>query len=1243
MSQLIKPANYNNTELILSFEGAQDIFFPFDGTLIISPINSNSQITDEGIYHWLFTSFLLPIRNPGQGNISNLRQGKKFQPLRGFDNQIFTFGEKTILFFIANDPVYDNSESKKAHECVSALPWVVAIELDKIDINRQQLGPLTKQKGVPVKNCITDFPSSNLCGNIYAFDFAGMQIDTYSALNALSIEPLGLSQELLVQFVNLHGSPCKNLQNILYDNKSIDPEFSRADVQILEPKANSLFKIPNFTQPQICFEFTHPSAQVCAWPQGSLEKQNQSVAFRLEKPATNLVECRRFLRICVFNPEDEFQTKAGGVIDTATNRFDKNNFRVFTTNNYVKVFNNGQPFFKDFYEQVGELSGSGQLLLTNWTAHPHSYLTGSLDLYRVAKTGKESQEVHDGLEKLKETGYLVKVEDTDTQVFFPQQSNVFSGKLKVKTAEGVVQEGFCQEGYTTFLRLKNIQQVVNCIQAQWKNDKGQANYQEVNIGPFDTAGREVNVATQFAATWFELGIGDQDPPEAILKIKVAAEDIETAIGKKVNEVQLLILNVTAGWLVLKMLSAEIILSSLTAQDNLLVALVNASASPDSFSREDFITGFREFKYSDEQNRLGMIPYHEKELGGLLRQAIAKGVEVKALFWDNMLFRLKNEIKSSTSTQKDMSGNANNQAIANCINRVVNGKSGGAVVDRSARALGSFHQKASVLVEKKGNSPSQITAYVGGMDLGIGRWDTQYHFHEDPDRQAGFWHDVQVKICGDAAEDVFKNFQQRWNVLKKLKDKQDSKGIPELGVDRLNQILELPQTTSKAVVNNAFVQINRTIPGKSMHANISGAYTDNGSEKIYVDETGELGARASYLLAIQNARKFIHIEDQYFFDLELALELHNALAREDGPEFLILVLPKVLDEMGAIDNLLYKLRNVAIEIVKYGVEDQPVIGLKPKNKMVPANSQNCNKDVSSKIVVCTSINDLGKAVYVHSKHMIVDDLWMTIGSSNMGYRSMTYDFEIDAAIIGNKLYKGGTEVVRNQRVEIWRQLLNLPVAMSPILQDPYAGFKLFKRIAGQEAANVPDTNLLPFKKAHVKGLDLSNFPKIGESGTVVSLTPEDDEFWWLIGLVADPDGRVLEESNYLSSLFKYPPQEFVKVTLDFAGPTGNSCVTELRKYLDAQIGVEIQVSVTREDSATALLFETLPIKSEGNNEITIEGPAVLFVPFAGKSTIQAKVFRKSPGDSLPVELPYGGQVTVSETWSKPFQESKISIG
>ena len=45
-------------------------------------------------------------------------------------------------------------------------------------------------------------------------------------------------------------------------------------------------------------------------------------------------------------------------------------------------------------------------------------------------------------------------------------------------------------------------------------------------------------------------------------------------------------------------------------------------------------------------------------------------------------------------------------------------------------------------------------------------------------------------------------------------------------------------------------------------------------------------------------------------------------------------------------------------------------------------------------------------------MIVDDIWASIGSSNLGYRSMTYDGEINCDVIDGEIVRGVRRYARD---------------------------------------------------------------------------------------------------------------------------------------------------------------------------------------------------------------------------------------
>ena len=87
------------------------------------------------------------------------------------------------------------------------------------------------------------------------------------------------------------------------------------------------------------------------------------------------------------------------------------------------------------------------------------------------------------------------------------------------------------------------------------------------------------------------------------------------------------------------------------------------------------------------------------------------------------------------------------------------------------------------------------------------------------------------------------------------------------------------------------------------------------------------------------------------------------------------------------------------------------------------------------------NKSGQFTYVHAKNMIVDDVWASIGSSNLGYRSLTSDSELNCDVVDGAIVRGARRYARNLRVELWREHLRLGSGGGPMVLDPRRGFEM----------------------------------------------------------------------------------------------------------------------------------------------------------------------------------------------------------
>jgi phosphatidylserine/phosphatidylglycerophosphate/cardiolipin synthase-like enzyme len=404
--------------------------------------------------------------------------------------------------------------------------------------------------------------------------------------------------------------------------------------------------------------------------------------------------------------------------------------------------------------------------------------------------------------------------------------------------------------------------------------------------------------------------------------------------------------------------------------------------------------------------------------GVLRAAVAAGVEVRALLWRQL--------------QVDPNYHTNNVAAVAAINGLSSTMPplGQAILDDVGRTTGSHHQKAVVTENADGR-----VAFVGGIDLALGRWDSTEHRPNDSRSQNGRtatddepwlgWHDVHCRIQGPAVDDVELNFRQRWNHNPDAET--DDRTLTPAPAEPIEPIADASH----------FVQINRTIPPGLA------AYT------FVPQDTGDAGIRAARLNAIRKARRFIYLEDQYLTmvngddyaallasaspltfeptDREaMAAALRERLVGPDPVQFVAILIPRTLVEEPAFANMvLYEMRRRFLTFLTHGLTDE---------------------EKRERLLVFHLRNEAGVSTYVHAKTIVVDDVWASIGSSNMGYRSMTYDTEINCDVVDGAITRGSRPFARDLRVRLWAEHLRLLPKDHHLVVDPRKGFELLRRAA-----------------------------------------------------------------------------------------------------------------------------------------------------------------------------------------------------
>ena len=453
------------------------------------------------------------------------------------------------------------------------------------------------------------------------------------------------------------------------------------------------------------------------------------------------------------------------------------------------------------------------------------------------------------------------------------------------------------------------------------------------------------------------------------------------------------------------------------------------------------------------------------LMGILRAAISAGVDVRAQLWRQQ--------------QENPDFKTDNTAAVLFINRDEGGLRGQAILDAEGRTVGSHHQKAVVVQNVDGR-----LAFVGGVDLALGRWDTPEHLPNDERARGGRnianegFHDTHTMIEGPAVDDVETNFRQRWNAH------------PDSVLGGRTPVSVRPPAELIDPIPDAshFVQINRNMPqGVPSFSFLNPAH-------------GDPGGRLARVNAIRQARRYVYIEDQYLTMVDtadhaallasatpltfvpsdpdtIAAALRERIVGPTPLDFVAILIPRRLGEDPRFaDGVLYEMRKRFITFLTHGLTDE---------------------QKRERLLIYHLRNRSGQFTYVHAKNMIVDDIWASIGSSNLGYRSMTYDGEINCDVIDGEIARGLRRYARDLRIALWREHLRLGPAGGPLVLEPRRGFEMLRAAAEGNLAR-PHA-VAPYDPAFI-GEDLT------EPGAPPLYDPANPNHEIVRTHLIDPDGR-----------------------------------------------------------------------------------------------------------------------------------------
>jgi phosphatidylserine/phosphatidylglycerophosphate/cardiolipin synthase-like enzyme len=392
---------------------------------------------------------------------------------------------------------------------------------------------------------------------------------------------------------------------------------------------------------------------------------------------------------------------------------------------------------------------------------------------------------------------------------------------------------------------------------------------------------------------------------------------------------------------------------------------------------------------------------------------------------------------------------------------------GVTID-DVKHFGVYHQKFVVGKTGDGN----FFGYLGGIDINSDRIDSPLHRAQFP------FHDVQARLTGPAVKDLAQSFAERAIF---------DHGTPPFAI---------PPTAPAVAGGSHLVQIGRTY------------FKPKTSVGFPFAPEGETVTHCTNIKAIEAARDFIYIEEQYFTPdnayvralvgaAATAKALIITVCMQNGQLYGPIRRTDVLAQLAAawgtrmkvgapIRRFLNPTPAVTVNLGRSVLmaDLQPtdlVMSVGPKehvpdppfwafvgNELVQVVGTQADTDLNQitlqinrgptgtittnwgakvdarpkgSAVMCVNIPH----IYVHAKLMIIDDVFLSVGSANLNRRGHFHDGEINALVMPQHLKRDPANPARNLRCQLWGEHLGLTPEMGmSLLSDPVSALPYFDR-------------------------------------------------------------------------------------------------------------------------------------------------------------------------------------------------------
>ena len=276
-------------------------------------------------------------------------------------------------------------------------------------------------------------------------------------------------------------------------------------------------------------------------------------------------------------------------------------------------------------------------------------------------------------------------------------------------------------------------------------------------------------------------------------------------------------------------------------------------------------------------------------------------------------------------------------------------------------IASHHQK--FMVVKRGN---EMTAFCGGLDIESRKTPAAWSY-------GGLigWHDIHVALEGPITRDLEREFISRWNREKGNSTRPALTGWRPYETLAPTPLSTADNTSAKTVHR---LQMIRTV---STDATFS----------AYSNERDDI--KRVYELGIKCATDWIYLENQYFRSTDLA----DWIVRQGraNPRLILII---VVVAAAAADDGVNAITQHG-DYLQYETFRRIMTGLASRARLYTMKNR-----------------------AVHSKFIMVDDRWMSIGSANANVRSFDLDSELNLSIAEPAL-------TADFRKRLWAHNLGVP--------------------------------------------------------------------------------------------------------------------------------------------------------------------------------------------------------------------------